>query len=172
MVEIKSVHSCKKYHLQYQWCHPNLTIGKPTANNKDADRFVVLFGHISINIILNIHIWLFLFFKVYTVCGIYLGCACLAIVIVAIFLDKISHETDGRQMTTKQLLGAIGHHFYSSKYQQLLIPLTMYSGIESAFIAGDYTRVCWSNFSSFSRKYFDFSLLLKIFGTYYNVSIN
>ncbi|XP_060577662.1 protein unc-93 homolog A-like [Ruditapes philippinarum] len=78
--------------------------------------------------------------KVYTVCGIYLGTACLAILTIAIFLDNIRHETDGREMSTKQLLGAIARHFYNSKYQKLLIPLTVYSGIEQAFIAGDYTR--------------------------------
>ncbi|XP_053393283.1 protein unc-93 homolog A-like isoform X2 [Mercenaria mercenaria] len=78
--------------------------------------------------------------KIYTVCGIYLGCACLGFVTIAIFLDKIDHETDGSQMTTKQLLGAMARHFYNSKYQKLLIPLTMYSGFEAAFFAGDYTR--------------------------------
>ncbi|XP_053380264.1 protein unc-93 homolog A-like [Mercenaria mercenaria] len=78
--------------------------------------------------------------KIYTVCGIYIGCACLGIVTIVMYLDNIDHETDGSQMTTKQLLGAMARHFYNSKYQKLLIPLTIYSGVEAAFFAGDYTR--------------------------------
>ncbi|WAQ97261.1 UN93A-like protein [Mya arenaria] len=78
--------------------------------------------------------------KVYTVCGIYLGCGILALAIVAVLLDNISVRTDVSRAPVRHQLSAIARHFLSSRYQQLLIPLTVYSGVEQAFMAGDFTR--------------------------------
>ncbi|KAL4240645.1 Protein unc-93 A [Mactra antiquata] len=78
--------------------------------------------------------------KIYIVCGTYVGCACLALIIVCLLLDNITHETDTKDKTTKQLVLAIVQHFYQSKYQKLLVPLTIYSGVQQAFVAGEFTR--------------------------------
>lgn len=76
-------------------------------------------------------------------CGIYIGCGVLAVAIIAFLVDNITVETDGRTKTTLQLLSSIAKHFGHSKCQLLLIPITVYSGVEQAFIAGDYTRVTY-----------------------------
>lgn len=84
-----------------------------------------------------------LFLKVYTVCGIYLACACLAFFMIVFFLDKIQLDKDESRQgkVSMKLLVETFRHLYNSHYQKLLIPLTLYSGIEQAFIAGDFTKV-------------------------------
>jgi len=62
-------------------------------------------------------------------------------VTVIILLDNIKVETDVSKQPVRRQLSAILRHFLSSRYQQLLIPLTVYSGVEQAFLAGDFTRV-------------------------------
>lgn len=82
--------------------------------------------------------------QVYTVCGIYVGCAVVAFLIVAVFLDKLVLDKDGqenkRQGISLHLLLESLKHIWRSRYQKLLVPLTIYSGLEQAFIAGDFTR--------------------------------
>ena len=68
-----------------------------------------------------------------------------AFLIVAAFLDKIELEKEGREekkegLSFHLLLDSL-KHIWRSDYQKLLVPLTIYSGIEQAFIAGDFTRV-------------------------------
>ncbi|KAK3761070.1 hypothetical protein RRG08_022474 [Elysia crispata] len=82
--------------------------------------------------------------KVYTVCGIYLGSAVLAAIIISLFLDPITLDNDsgveqGRKLSPK-LLVATFKHLFTSPTQMLLIPITVYSGIEQAFIQGDFTQ--------------------------------
>ena len=69
---------------------------------------------------------------------------------IVAFLDKISLDTTecdsaeiGRQKRNKtlNLLSSIVAHFWKSTYLKLLAPLTIYSGIEQAFVAGEFTRV-------------------------------
>ncbi|KAL4235032.1 unc-93 A [Mactra antiquata] len=82
--------------------------------------------------------------QVYTVCGVYVACAFIAFVIVAIFLDKInldkSKQESGKRRLSFNLLLETFRHLGRNDYQKLLIPLTLYSGLEQAFIAGDFTR--------------------------------
>lgn len=82
--------------------------------------------------------------QVYTVCGIYIACAFVAFVIVALLLDKINldkHDNrSGKRKLSFHLLLETFKHVWNNPYQKLLIPLTIYSGIEQAFIAGDFTR--------------------------------
>ncbi|KAM8952969.1 protein unc-93 homolog A-like [Pelodytes ibericus] len=80
----------------------------------------------------------------YTLLGIYTGSGLLAIALVAIFLDNINLK-DGQQKENikeesfwKKVLATIRH--LRDKRQCLLIPLTMYSGFEQGFLAGDYTK--------------------------------
>ncbi|BFZ13336.1 hypothetical protein BsWGS_16375 [Bradybaena similaris] len=81
--------------------------------------------------------------KVYTVCGIYLGSAVVAAIIVSVFLDKIVLDKEGsaedRKLSPKLLISTF-RHLFSSPIQAMLIPMTVYSGVEQAFIGGDYTK--------------------------------
>ncbi|XP_012939457.2 protein unc-93 homolog A [Aplysia californica] len=81
--------------------------------------------------------------RVYIVCGIYLGCAIVAAIIVSLFLDKIlldKETTEDERRLSPRLLISTFKHLFSSPTQMLLIPLTIYSGVEQAFIGGDYTK--------------------------------
>jgi ATP/ADP translocase len=70
--------------------------------------------------------------------------AVVAVAIVMIFLDKLvldKEDDKNRKVSAKLLVESI-KHLFSSKYQALLIPITIYSGIEQAFITGTFTKVC------------------------------
>ncbi|BFZ19852.1 hypothetical protein BsWGS_22891 [Bradybaena similaris] len=81
--------------------------------------------------------------KVYTVCGLYLASAVVAAVTVAIFLDKIvldkERSADDRKLSPRLLVSTF-RHLVSSPIQLMLIPITIYSGLEQAFFAGDFTK--------------------------------
>ncbi|CAH2251647.1 unc-93 homolog A [Pelobates cultripes] len=80
----------------------------------------------------------------YTLLGIYTGSGVLAIALIAIFLDNIDLNTrqakdDFKEESFgKKIMATIMH--LKDKRQCLLIPLTMYSGFEQGFLAGDYTK--------------------------------
>ncbi|CAH2312981.1 unc-93 homolog A [Pelobates cultripes] len=80
----------------------------------------------------------------YTLLGIYTGSGVLAIALIAIFLDNIDLNTrqakdDFKEESFgKKIMATIRH--LKDKRQCLLIPLTMYSGFEQGFLAGDYTK--------------------------------
>ncbi|KAK6185208.1 hypothetical protein SNE40_007493 [Patella caerulea] len=78
--------------------------------------------------------------KVYIVCGVYLGFAVLAAIIVILLLDKLPIEKDKDAKPSFSLLISTFRHLATSPAQMLLIPLTVYSGAEQAFFAGDFTR--------------------------------
>lgn len=72
--------------------------------------------------------------------GIYFACAVAAAGLVAIVVDPLAID-EKRNKTEKLSLSeflATAKHLQKPE-QLLLIPLTIYSGIEQAFIAGDYT---------------------------------
>jgi len=83
--------------------------------------------------------------EVFTVYGIYIGFAVLAVLVISIFLDPITLDReedkikDGRKFSAQLVLNTL-KHLWRSHYQKLLVPLTMYSGIEQAFVTGDYTK--------------------------------
>lgn len=76
-------------------------------------------------------------------CGIYLGCAILASLILAVFVDRLERSEDSANVSNKltglQLLVATFKHMKNIK-QILIIPLTIFSGIEQGFITGDFTK--------------------------------
>lgn len=85
----------------------------------------------------------FIWAQIYTLCGIYVGFAVVAVLVVVMLLDPITLEREEgkqRQFSFKLVLETL-RHLARSHYQKLLIILTMYSGIEQAFVAGDYTKV-------------------------------
>ncbi|XP_060063155.1 protein unc-93 homolog A-like [Ylistrum balloti] len=83
--------------------------------------------------------------KVYIVCGIYIACGCVAFLIIAglldpITLDKDKDTSERDRKLSSDLFIATFRHWWNSPYQKLLTTLTIYSGIEQAFITGDYTK--------------------------------
>lgn len=80
--------------------------------------------------------------KVYTVCGIYIGCAALAVIVISVGVDPITlDKEDGQQRRfTLRLVSETLKHLWRSNYQKLLVVLTMYSGVEQAFATGDFTK--------------------------------
>ncbi|XP_053316046.1 protein unc-93 homolog A-like isoform X2 [Spea bombifrons] len=81
---------------------------------------------------------------IYTLLGVYTGSGLLAVALISIFLDNIDlkreNEKDGSEEEPfwKKILATIRH--LRDKRQCLLIPLTMFSGFEQGFLAGDYTK--------------------------------
>uniref|UniRef100_A0A6J0UZX9 Protein unc-93 homolog A n=1 Tax=Pogona vitticeps TaxID=103695 RepID=A0A6J0UZX9_9SAUR len=79
----------------------------------------------------------------YTLLGTYTASGVLAVVLVSVFLDRISSdqaESEEKKMPSfwSTFLATFRH--LKDKRQCLLIPLTMYSGFEQGFLAGDYTK--------------------------------
>lgn len=98
--------------------------------------------------------------------GIYLGCAILASAIVAAFVDPLTRFIfclncsksvklvlffyfpnrfgervgSGTGLSGLQLLGATIKHL-KDKRQVLLVPLTIFSGLEQGYIGADFTQV-------------------------------
>ena len=75
---------------------------------------------------------------------------------MAIFLDKLVLDKDGQEkkrgLSFHLLLESL-KHIWRSRYQKLLVPLTIYSGLEQAFIAGDFTRVRSPQLSTIRTQY-------------------
>ncbi|XP_029452830.1 protein unc-93 homolog A [Rhinatrema bivittatum] len=80
---------------------------------------------------------------IYTLLGIYTGCGILAVLLIGIFLDQIDQK-EGK--TNKEEKLSFWTTFLATFWQLqdirqcLLIPLTMYSGLEQGYLAGDYTK--------------------------------
>ncbi|KAL4234804.1 Protein unc-93 A [Mactra antiquata] len=100
--------------------------------------------------------------KIYTLCGIYVGFAVLAVLVVIALLDPITLEREEgqqRQFSFHLVLETF-RHLVNSRYQVMLVVLTMYSGIEQAFIAGDYTQLLLSILVYRSRSSFGIHILI------------
>ncbi|XP_044148424.1 protein unc-93 homolog A-like [Bufo gargarizans] len=79
----------------------------------------------------------------YTLLGIYTGSGVLAVLMVAVFLDNINVKKADKEDTEDEpvwikVLETLRH--LKDERQCLLIPLTMWSGFEQGFLAGDYTK--------------------------------
>ncbi|ODN04684.1 UNC93-like protein [Orchesella cincta] len=80
----------------------------------------------------------------YTLSGIYLACSLTAAVLLAVFLDPLTRygekERNGSssQLEGKELLIATFRHM-RKPYQILIIPLTIWSGMEQGFFGAEYT---------------------------------
>ncbi|XP_048842436.1 protein unc-93 homolog A isoform X1 [Brienomyrus brachyistius] len=75
--------------------------------------------------------------------GCYIGVGIFAIILVAVFLDNIDRAKaqafrDKREPFCSTFFATFKH--LRDRRQLLLIPLTMYSGFEQSFLAGEYTR--------------------------------
>lgn len=68
----------------------------------------------------------------------------MAFIIIATLLDKITldkKQQGGDGKISPELFLSTFKHWWGSTPQKLLTFLTIYSGIEQAFITGDYTKV-------------------------------
>lgn len=85
--------------------------------------------------------------EIFTISAIYLSCIVAAVIIIALFMDPLSRYGERRRgsITAQELSGAelLSATFKQLKKpnQQLLIPLTVFIGMEQAFIGADFTQV-------------------------------
>ncbi|XP_063607086.1 protein unc-93 homolog A-like [Penaeus indicus] len=78
----------------------------------------------------------------YTMSGIYLGFVVFSALIVLIFVDPLESFDKGQRLevSNKQLIANTFNHV-RHPYQLLIIPLTIWSGVEQEFLSADYTAV-------------------------------
>lgn len=92
----------------------------------------------------------------YTLAGIYLACSLIAAVLLALFLDPLTRygekERTGSssQLEGIELLAATFRHM-KNPYQLLMIPLTIWSGMEQGFFSAEYTAVSFFEFQNFCK---------------------
>ncbi|XP_060548310.1 protein unc-93 homolog A isoform X2 [Pantherophis guttatus] len=80
---------------------------------------------------------------IYTLMGIYTASEILAVLLVIIFLDQIStNQAESEEKPVSSFRSTFLETFQrlKDKRQCLLIPLTMYSGLEQGFLASDYNK--------------------------------
>ncbi|CAH1179496.1 unnamed protein product [Phaedon cochleariae] len=86
--------------------------------------------------------------EIYEISIIYLGCIVAAVILIALVVDPLSRygekQGSGRrnsqvELTPIQLLSATAYQL-KKPYQQLLIPITVWIGMEQAFIGADFTQ--------------------------------
>ena len=85
--------------------------------------------------------------QIWTLVGIYIGVAILGFIMVSVFIDKLPDAwlpvEDREGAVTDKIvtsLGATIRHLCHAN-QLLLIPLTIYSGLEQTFYDTEYTKV-------------------------------
>ena len=78
--------------------------------------------------------------------SIYVGIGVFAVLFVIALLDRLTGDLDRRkeQESSVSLLIATIKHL-RDKRMLLVLPLTMFSGLEQAFTFGDFTSVCYVN---------------------------
>ncbi len=87
----------------------------------------------------------------YTLAGIYLACSLTAALLLAVFLDPLTRygEKERTGSSSKlegiQLLSATFRQM-KKPYQLLMIPLTIWSGMEQGFFGAEYTAVSFFDF--------------------------
>lgn len=78
--------------------------------------------------------------KVIILISVYTGCCAIAIAIIVFMMDKIRIHNHGNaaQFDFKTILATFLQ--MKNRYQIIIIPLTIYSGMEQAFIASEFTK--------------------------------
>ncbi|CAH0402125.1 unnamed protein product [Chilo suppressalis] len=84
--------------------------------------------------------------EIYKISAIYLACVVVAVLMVALLVDPLSRYGEkqrkadpSKELTGIQLLSATAYQLKKPN-QQLLIPITLWIGMEQAFIGADYTQ--------------------------------
>ena len=83
----------------------------------------------------------FAWLQVYMLMGIYAGCSVLALVVIITLLDQVPHRMNRTQQGSKASLFVETFRHMRHRNQLLIIPLTIYSGMEHGFLDGDFTKV-------------------------------
>ena len=84
--------------------------------------------------------------KIYILAGIFLGCSLSAAAIIAVFVDPLTRfgederNSEREELTGFQLLIATFRHM-RHRNQILVIPITIWSGIEQGFFNAAFTAV-------------------------------
>lgn len=85
--------------------------------------------------------------EIFEITAIYLSCIIAAVIIIGVFLDPLSRYGEKRRGSVSaqsisgiELLSATANQLKKPN-QQLLIPLTVFIGMEQAFIGADFTQV-------------------------------
>ena len=78
--------------------------------------------------------------NVYTVCGIFLGCAVIGMAIIIKFLDNVHMGTSKSSRLSHRLLISAFNHLFTSPKQMLLVPITIYRGLGAALFVGEFTK--------------------------------
>ncbi|GAB6027705.1 Protein unc-93 A [Chamberlinius hualienensis] len=78
--------------------------------------------------------------QVYLLCGICLICSIIAIIVTSVFVNPLQRTfTKQSDLSGVKLMMATFRHLRNGK-QLLLIPITIFSGVEQAFITSDFTK--------------------------------
>ncbi|XP_076262832.1 UNC93-like protein isoform X2 [Rhynchophorus ferrugineus] len=83
--------------------------------------------------------------EIYEIMSIYLACIVLAVLLIVMLVDPLSRygerqrRNSAAELSGIQLLSATAYQL-KKPYQQLLIPITVYIGVEQAFISADFTQ--------------------------------
>ncbi|CAG2185499.1 Protein unc-93 homolog A [Mytilus edulis] len=131
-------------------CGANFDPTAPAANNSNLDRpedeedeLIYPNGRCNADRYVDNYFGLSSDRWVYILCGIYVGCAVIAFCTIALLLDNITldkkQQTGDAKISVKLFLSTL-KHWWQSTPQKLLTFLTIYSGIEQAFITGDFTK--------------------------------
>lgn len=87
--------------------------------------------------------------EIFTISSIYLACIVAAVAIIALFMDPLSRYGERRRgsITAQEVSGLklVSASFKQMRKpnQQLLIPLTVFIGMEQALIGADFTQVSY-----------------------------
>ncbi|XP_001631329.2 protein unc-93 homolog A [Nematostella vectensis] len=78
---------------------------------------------------------------VITLLSIYVGCGVMAVLLIVVFLDRLTGDMSRKKesVTGVTLLVATLKHL-KDRRMQLVLPITVFSGLEQAFIFGDFTK--------------------------------
>lgn len=82
--------------------------------------------------------------SIYTLAGIYLACSICAALVIALFVDPLTRFGEDERRSDKSHLSGLQLLFATfrqmrTKKQLLIIPLTIWSGIEQGFFGADFT---------------------------------
>ena len=78
---------------------------------------------------------------VYTLMGIYTGCGVISFLLVAIFVDPLEVPEMEEKASVWQLAQTTLRHTIRNNAQLLLIPITIYSGLEQSFMMESFTVI-------------------------------
>ena len=101
--------------------------------------------------------------KVYLVCTIYLACAVLGVASITLLMDNFQLDkkpTPQQRQLSPRLMTSTFKHLITSPSQILLVPITLYRGLESAFMGGDFTK----SFVSCSLGIWNIGYVMIVFG--------